>query len=176
MRPLRFLLPAVLLLPLLSACASLSEDQCRAGDWETVGLRDGAEGRTPDYLRTHARACNEYGVAPVRSEWERGRQIGLRTYCTPRRAWEEGADGHRLSPVCPAELEPELRRANARGLDLHEVEEDIDRAESDISHLHRALASLPAGDARRAAIQSEIGTLRLRVLRLRAERARLRFY
>lgn len=170
---MRFLALA-LFLP-LAACATLSEDQCRAADWEAIGRADGANGRQPDWIEKHARACNQYGIAPVRATWERGRQQGLPLYCTPARAWEEGADGKRLSPVCPAEDHFRLARANQRGLTWHRIEQDINEAEREISRINAELSDLPKGDPLRSALISERSSYRLEILTLRAERGLYRY-
>jgi hypothetical protein len=166
---------ALLLFLPLAACATLSEDQCRAADWEAIGRSDGANGRTPDWIEKHARACNQYGIAPVRATWEKGRQQGLPLYCTPHRAWEEGADGRRLSPVCPASKTPELQRVNHRGLTWHRIGQDIAEANREISRINAALGDLPDGDGARAALVSERAFLRLEIVSLRAERSLYRY-
>lgn len=166
---------ALLLLIPLAGCATLSEDQCLKADWEAIGQADGAKGRTPDFIDQHARACNQYGVAPIRSEWEAGRQQGLPLYCRPANAWQEGADGHRLSPVCPAEGLALLQRANDRGLTYHRIGQDMAEAEREIDRIGAELAALPADDPSRAALIHDRAALRLDIVMLRAERALYRY-
>lgn len=173
---MRYLILFLLALPILAACASLSEDECRAGDWVEIGREDGADGRRAEFIRTHAKACAEYGIRPDVTAWEKGRQEGLKLYCTPRRAWEVGTRGQSLSPVCPAELMPALTRANDRGYDLWEVERRIDDTEREIREIRTLLSKLPPDDPARSRYLSELTFLDLRLLRLRAERSRLRFY
>ncbi|NNJ66772.1 MAG: DNA repair protein, partial [Boseongicola sp.] len=45
---------AALSLLTLAACASLSEETCRAGDWEQIGFQDGTRGAGPDEIFRHA--------------------------------------------------------------------------------------------------------------------------
>lgn len=156
----------------LAACASLSEDQCRDGNWYAIGQKDGAEGRTDDFILQHAKACNDYGIRPNKTEWLRGRKAGLPLYCTPDTAFREGRRGKILSPVCPAEDFAELRRANENGLRLNRIEQEISEIEGDIRDINLALARLPAGDPSRTSLVSERSFLRLDLLSLRAERAR----
>ena len=59
-------------LALLAACATLNEDQCRAGNWYDIGVRDGANGRSLDFILQHAKACNEFGIAPKAGTLARG--------------------------------------------------------------------------------------------------------
>lgn len=160
---------------ILAACATLSEDQCRAGDWRSIGQNDGAQGRKPDFILQHAKACNKVGIAPVRAEWEKGRQEGLKLYCRPRNAYEVGKRGKHLSPVCPLEGLERLERANDRGLAYHRIERDISSAQSEISRINSALGALAADDPSRSALISERASLRLEILTLRAQRARYRY-
>ena len=163
------------ILVLTAGCATLSEDTCRAGNWEEIGFRDGADGRTSDHIIAHARACNDYGIAPQRGPWEKGRREGLALYCTPDRAWREGAEGRRLSPVCPLAEARFLIRQNERGLDYYRTGREIDAAERRMHDITRFLRDLPDGDASRAGLVAERAALRLEVQLLRTERLRYRF-
>lgn len=156
----------------LSACASLSETQCRGGDWRSIGFEDGAAGRQSSRIADHTEACAEYGIRPDAAAWEEGRQDGLQQYCLPARAWREGARGNRLSPVCPIELVNRLERQNARGLEYYDIGQSISRAESDIRDINRRLARMETGDPLYASLMAERSRLRLKILRLRAERTR----
>jgi hypothetical protein len=157
---------------LLAACATLDEGECRQGDWFEIGKADGAAGRQADFILQHAKACNEYGIRPVRSEWERGRQEGLKLYCTPRRVYEDGKRGRIMPQVCPASMEAELRTANQRGLRVNRIEQEMQEIQNEINALNAEIASLPRDDPSRSALISERSFLRLDLLHLRAERAR----
>jgi hypothetical protein len=155
---------------LLAGCASLNEDACRTGDWYAVGFRDGTEGRSSEHIYRHARACNDYGIAPVRQPWEDGRQAGLPVYCTEERAWREGADGRRLSPVCPAEDLTRLARANDLGLSHYQVAREIIETERRIADVSSRLYDLPYDHPRRRKMIRERRALRHDLTRLRNER------
>lgn len=161
---------------LLAACATLSEDQCRAGNWYDIGLKDGANGRQASFLTQHAKACRDYGITPSAADWERGRQDGLPQYCTPSRAFDEGKRGKHLSPVCPANQLARLERANERGLAYNRITQEIGEIEREISAINAELARLEPGDPARGALASERSFLRLELLSLRTERARFRRY
>lgn len=164
-----------LILPLLflAACASLSEDECRAGNWFGIGKEDGSNGRLLSFIDTHAEACAEYGIAPDRRAWARGRAEGLTFYCTSDRAFNEGRRGRTLAPVCGGFDLARLERANEKGLQLHWVEDEIREVESEIRGINTQIAALPADDTGRAVLASERSSLRLDLLRLLARRARL---
>lgn len=164
---------SVPLLLLLAACATLDETACTGGDWFAIGERDGAAGRDQSYITNHAKACAKHGIAPNQTDWERGRNEGLKLYCTPERAFENGSRGRRLNLVCPSEGLDTLIRANRRGLDLHEVNEEIDEIEDDIEDINDKLLAMDTEDPNRASLARERSQLRLDLLRLRARRARL---
>ncbi len=162
---------AICVLGALSGCASISEEACRAGDWDGVGFRDGVEGRLPSYFLNHARACNEIGIAPNKSVWEKGYAEGLTRYCTPRRAFEEGQSGDRLNNVCPAQDVQDLRRANERGLRWYRIDRDIQENESRIHSINHALSELADGDPSRSHLVRERSILRLETVRLRSRQS-----
>lgn len=157
----------------LTACATLSENECRAGNWYAIGKNDGAQGRPVSFLAQHAKACIDYGITPDRAAWARGRADGVPLYCTPSNAFKEGRRGKHLSPVCPATDLSVLERANQRGLRLNRIELEIREIEGDIRDINSELARLSADDPSRGALISERSFLRLDLLTLRTERARL---
>ncbi|MBT8408136.1 MAG: DUF2799 domain-containing protein, partial [Alphaproteobacteria bacterium] len=126
------------------------------------------------FILQHAKACRDYGIQPDVSAWRKGRADGLPLYCTPERAYREGARGRHLSPVCPPEGLARLERANARGLRYYRIGQEIAEIRREISHLNAEIASLPADGPSRAALISERSFLRLDLLSLQAERARYR--
>lgn len=172
---MRHLVLILLLLPVLAACATLSEDACHAGDWAAIGRADGAEGRTPAHIGKHAKACAEYGIRPDAAAWEAGRREGLRHYCTPFNAYAEGADGRRLSPVCPDADLALLADENHRGMAWYRLGHEIAGIESDIDRINARLAEMAADDPARASLAAERSFLRLDLLRARAERAHYRY-
>ena len=159
----------------LASCASLSEDTCKAGDWEAIGFADGAVGQGPDQIFRHARACNDYGIVPNQTRWEAGRKEGLKLYCTPRVAYEEGADGDRLRPVCPFDERPALLAQNERGLQWYRIGRDIEDIERRISQIGRSLTTLDDADPARAQLTSERLLLRLEISQLRARQRRFEY-
>ena len=165
-------LASLLLPPILAACATLDEGECRAGNWRNIGENDGIAGRTASHISNHAEACAEFGIRPNVAEWEDGRQSGLKHYCTPHRAYSLGRNGRHLSPVCPADQVEELNYENQRGFRLFHIEREIDQIANEIDSINHALLQLPLGDPQRAALLSERAILRLDLLQLRAERAR----
>lgn len=173
-----YLVPALVLgAGLLAACADLSEDECRAGDWASIGFQDGAKGRLPDWLARHAETCARYGIRPDPVAYDRGRAAGLKRYCTPAKAYDEGTRLRSLSPVCPEADLPRLARANELGKEWGRIEREIDRLErrrADLRRIHIDPEAENAG-AVRGEIFLEDLRLQNRISALRFEQRRYRF-
>jgi hypothetical protein len=162
-------------LVVLSACATLSEDQCRLDNWYEVGVQDGAKGRPADFILQHAKACNQFGIAPKAGPWREGRTEGLKQYCTASNAYSVGRRGQRLAPVCSGDNLERLQTANERGLQWHDIQRRIRDAESQIASINSDLAELAADAPGRASLISRRSFLRLEILRLRARQARFQY-
>lgn len=112
---------------LLGSCASLSESQCVAGDWQTVGLRDGLAGQQSAMLLKHQNACVKHGVVPDREEYLAGWEQGVRQYCQPDNGFVVGERGASYSNVCPAHLQGAFQEAYEEGRQLYEAQASIDQ-------------------------------------------------
>jgi len=134
----------VAVLAALVGCASLSEDECRAGDWRGIGFSDGAQGRAPDYVERHQKACAKLGVAPDVRAWLAGRQEGLSRYCTPAKAYAVGRGGRSIAPYCTSAQLSQMRPAHDRGRAYYEIEQDIAAERRDLRELDDLIRALPA--------------------------------
>ena len=137
---------AVSSLAFLAACASLSEEACRTGDWESIGYNDGVRGRAESYIVEHREACGEYGIAPNTAVWLRGRIEGLKQYCTPDNAYTVGRRGSELNNVCPTTQLSELRLANFFGLRYYEINREIDALEDEVDEIELILITNFTGE------------------------------
>lgn len=123
----------------LAGCASLSEKECRQGDWRGIGLEDGRAGRALGHLEEHREACTKYGIAPDETAYNAGRTEGLRSYCTVGNGFEVGTQGESYQGVCPPLLEGAFLRAFENGRELHDLRAAVADAESRISDHEQAL-------------------------------------
>ncbi|NEX91621.1 DUF2799 domain-containing protein [Caulobacter sp. 17J65-9] len=127
------IVPALLL---LGSCATLDKNECLAGDWQGIGLRDGAAGAPMSRVDDHAKACAPHGVTPDVTAWKRGREQGLLDYCQPQRGFRVGAAGSSYAGVCPADLEPDFLAGYSDGKLIYSAKQDVDRASSDASNAY----------------------------------------
>ena len=72
----------ILLSLLITSCASISEKDCKHGDWKAVGQKDGKYGFNSNRIQKHGEACSEFGITPDKSLYTEGYNVGIKTYCT----------------------------------------------------------------------------------------------
>ncbi len=119
-----FILGSICLLP---ACATLSKQECMVGAWQVIGYNDGVAGYGAERLASHTKACAKAGIAPSYQSWERGRQLGLKQYCTVTSAYNIGRRGRKLNNVCPITMANTLQSANQRGLDYYTLDSQLEK-------------------------------------------------
>jgi hypothetical protein len=126
----------------LGSCATMSAEQCMAGDWSGQGYVDGQSGLTMSRLDEHAEACVKHGVVPDAAAYAAGRRQGLVHYCTPYKGFEVGRTGSGYAGVCPSELESEFVPAYRDGQIVHEVEQALTNARGRVDSLGARLEEL----------------------------------
>jgi hypothetical protein len=159
---------------LLAGCASLNEAECRQGDWTGIGQSDGYAGYAMTRLQDHAAACGKLGITPDAAAYARGRQIGLRGYCTAPRGFTEGRLGNSYAGVCPPDLAPAfmaayndgrivnaalIRRSNADSA-RDEAANRIRKLDSDIRDAQAKLAASGTPAAQKDSLRGEIDRMR----------------
>lgn len=85
---------------LLPACASISEDECAAGNWDDLGYRDGLSGVSRGQIAEYSTKCSEYGFDTDSRSYERGYERGLSLYCIPEKGFDKGRSGSSYNGVC----------------------------------------------------------------------------
>lgn len=135
------LLPMTVLLS-LGGCASMSADECRMNDWNTVGFEDGARGYTADRLGKHRKACAKHGVAPDFDAYQAGRAQGLHEYCQPSRGFNLGAGGGAYNGVCPASTEGRFLDGYNAGSQLYRLRAELNTANNQIDDRQQQLANI----------------------------------
>ncbi len=130
---IRPLLLSSVCVALLSACSSLSEEECRVGDWYGIGFGDGTAGRSLDELQEHREACAEYRIAPDIDAYISGRNRGLSQYCLPGSGYRQGVAGHDYEGVCTGPGELAFIEAYNAGLRVHALKDEKKDLEREIS-------------------------------------------
>lgn len=133
----------------LSGCAGLSESQCLASDWRTIGYRDGLNGTQSSVLLRHQNACMKHGVMPDRDAYLAGWEEGVYQYCDPSNGFNVGERGAAYSNVCPADMQEAFHRAYQEGRRLYV-------AQSEINQIHRSISEK---EQRLKEIKSEMASI-----------------
>ena len=126
----------------LGSCATMSAEQCTAGDWSGQGYIDGQAGMTMSHLDEHTEACAKHGVTPDAAAYAAGRQQGLLHYCTPGKGFEVGRTGSGYAGVCPSDLEADFNYGYRDGQIVHEAEAALSRARSRVDSFGGRLEEL----------------------------------
>lgn len=141
-----FRLPTATLLAalLLGGCqsATVSESQCIAGDWQTIGLRDGANGLPSTQLLEHQDACVRHGAFPNREAYLAGWNEGIVGYCQADNGFALGSRGGGYRNVCPPALAPAFVTAYEEGRALYRVRSDVISLERLIQRKEARLATV----------------------------------
>ena len=119
----------------LAGCASLTKEECNAGDWAQIGEADAIRGRTTERFANHIKACERYNILPDRSVYDKGYRIGLVKYCKPANGFRVGRNGLRYKGICPAGSEPGFLNGYQRGYDLHQIELNIAGAKNNLQEV-----------------------------------------
>ena len=139
----------------LASCATMSAEQCQAGDWSGQGFADGASGLSMSRLSEHAEACAKHGIAPDSAAYAAGRDQGLVRYCTPANGFHAGRTGSGYGGVCPSWLEADFMPAYRDGQIVHGFEQTLTNARSRVDSLRSELEDL---DDKLTAKQTELRT------------------
>ena len=134
-----FAVPLLLIaLMVLSACASISEEECLAADWYSIGVEDGSKGYPMSRIGNYRKDCAEVGVAPDADEYAEGRDYGLETFCTYERGYSEGKRGFSNKAVCPpGQLEAEFMQGYKAGHYIYGVNQQIRSLERDLAEVNQ---------------------------------------
>jgi hypothetical protein len=130
---------------IVTGCASkatVSENQCRAGDWQTIGYRDGASGVTNTRLLSHQDACGAFGIVPDRDSYLAGWQAGLESYCTADSGFNLGLRGASLNSACRNELREPFASAHADGRSLYVARRDVRRLSQQLASMEQRLGQI----------------------------------
>lgn len=159
---------SVLLAVTLSACASMSEEECLTADWKEQGYRDGRSGFPLSRVEEHREACAKVGVVPNVTLYTAGRNVGIREYCTPENGLNQGLAGYSYRNACPMELERDFLIQYKRGYRVYEAQQRVNTLKRDVENKERQLDK-EKDDKKRRALRRELRDLDDRLMRARRD-------
>ena len=153
--------PATLaLMAVIAACQPIAPEACPGADWYGIGVVDGEAGRQSRVAQFADVCVQQAGIVPDREAYEEGRSLGLRTYCTIDRGFEEGRKG-RSDPanICPADLQYAVSQGWFYGNAIHSVEASIDTLLEDMDQVEAQLDAPDITAEQTFALQRELRAL-----------------
>ncbi len=141
---------------ILTSCATLSKEECRRGDWYSLGMRDGVNGEPAVQIEKHRKACAEHGIRPDEKLYMDGRAGGLREYCLIDNAFRSGLSGRQYKGVCPDVINLTFFRYNNVAYTVYQTREEIKKLHSEISNIQSKLESNKTTDKERIHLRGEI--------------------
>ena len=176
MRSFIYLVLFVILLQLQS-CATLSEAECKRGNWYDIGLRDGARGRSITHYNKHIEACSKYAVRFQQRPYQKGYQQGLRSYCTHSSGFKQGNAINEYYDVCRGPSEREFLGGYIEGLKTaeHEINADLYDARRERNHIEDDIHST-SNEKDKTNLNSELDSIEREIERLRDKQDTLHDY
>lgn len=134
----------ILVLLIVSGCASMSKDECLSADWYAIGVADGSNGYELSRLGDHRKSCAEVGVSPDADRYAQGRMNGLEAFCTREKGYYQGENGYSYRGVCPPHLEPYFMQGYLAGQAVYKTKQEIARLDNELKKVRIEIASVRA--------------------------------
>jgi len=115
----------------------MSESECLATDWRTIGYEDGVAGYSGDHIGRYRKSCGKHGVTPDLTQYQTGRDQGLREFCKPANGFRVGARGNSYSGVCPTELDDDFASAYQSGRQLYTLRARVVNANNELESMRQ---------------------------------------
>jgi hypothetical protein len=161
--------------------ATISQNQCIASDWQTLGYRDGINGVNSSQLLAHQDACVQHGIIPDREGYMLGWREGIREYCQPYNAFTVGERGVRYDNICPNDMQADFIAAYKDGRALYKARAEVNRLQNLIArnesrreHIKAELLTTAAEQLNPMMTTQERVALLARMQRLNEEQRRIR--
>lgn len=150
------MLRIVLLVLPLAACSGLDQSACPGQDFESIGRSEALRG-APVSLPAPGCALN----AAQQTAYARGREEGLRRYCTAARGYVLGLDGQAIAPdLCSEDDRAELARGHEVGSTLRFKLGERDQLLAQAREIERAAEALNPADPHRRQLDDDAATAR----------------
>ena len=163
----------VSVLALLSACSTMSAEECQVTDWEYLGGLDVMDGKKDltSRAKSHARACSKQGVAMDTRAYQRGWMLGLKEFCTPQNGKAYAEKGARFQPgYCPPQLEGAFLDGYSPARDRYTAQQDLVALQKKIEEKKREIRTARADKSSSpnhlAYLQSDLRDLQQELLQL----------
>lgn len=139
----------LILATLVSACATMSPEECKVANWKDVGLRDGLAGSSLSLLDSRTKDCAEAKVALDAKSYLSGRDLGLKTFCRMENAVPLGLNGGSYEGVCPPWIDGEFRARFQLGRAVFDKRAEVGYLDDRIATAERRLRNSDHDEGKR---------------------------
>ncbi len=119
----------------LTACSSISKDECLQGDWYSLGVNDGKAGELSSKFREYQKDCADHGVMPDFKTYQQGHSQGLVFFCDFPHGEAWGRVGKDYNTACTGKLEPAFRQGFQQGQRWYKAKKVVDDIAAAIADL-----------------------------------------
>lgn len=106
---------------LSTGCATISEEDCLAGNWADRGFKDGKSGTSRDRIADYSEACAKFGASPDRATYLANFERGLLRYCTYDKGYDRGEAGRGYNEVCSGALADDFSAGYEEGRAVYAI-------------------------------------------------------
>lgn len=152
----------------LTGCASISEDQCRLGDWYQLGLQDGQQGKK-NQAANYSGDCAEYKVSVDTVKYNQGRDEGLKTFCTYDNGAFIGQNNQGYDNVCPSELAAGFMAGYRPHRTLAKAKAELSERERTLSNYKAQYDAAEKDSEERKRLKSHVKTAKNQVSRAKTD-------
>ena len=124
---------------LLNGCTTLSQDECKVANWQSLGYEHGVNGG--DYADgiTKIATCNDYNITPNIAQFKSSYESGLAVYCQPENGFTLAMRGVSYNGVCNSRA---FRKAWEEGNDRYQIQQRRIEIDNRITELKQQLSEL----------------------------------
>ena len=127
------------LVTLLSACATMTPQECQVADWNRVGFGDAVAGKAI-LLADHQQACAAAKIVPDQPAYMAGYNAGAAQYCTYDKGLEVGKSGLSAPSTCNTPtLAALFRPGYERGYAIHGKQSELDTKQQRVDEIEQQL-------------------------------------
>ena len=129
-------------LSILSACATLNENECQTVNWQDLGESDGARGFEALRIAKHAKACEKFKIPVDEAAYQAGWKVGIARFCTPQNGYNLGIAGRNHRNACPPDLADAFLQAYTPAKRVATEEAEVRQIERNIEFLADEISKL----------------------------------
>ena len=152
----------------LFGCSTLSKNECLQVNWYELGWKDGNLGKPRSLFQEHVDACMKHNVRAEKADYFRGRDDGLKNFCTYDNGFSHGTYGKKYNYVCPPDLGSSFLAGFSKGKKVYRynrkvaaLEKKLKTIDDEIQEKEKLLYSSEVNKEQRVIIRSEIRQLDL---------------